>query len=370
MQRSLSVNSINLDETITETGITIDDIAIYITGPDPLDQKWVCLFPDCNKRFGRKENVKSHVQTHLGDRQFQCPHCRKCFVRQHDLKRHAKIHSGVKPYPCACGNSFARHDALTRHRQRGMCIGAFEGVVKKVAKRGRPRKNRPDDEKRVEKAKRTRSKNSKGSTKAPTSGFSSEAASSASEYSESSYGMSPSADYDVLDPQPFADFMTPNPFQQQQQQQPNLFLGNVNADLEYSLPASVAVDDCVSPHVIQNDCVSPQAIQNATSPAYSGHSRHDSAGSMERSPPGMCESFPSSSSPGASAYYEIPTGDAEAMFLNAFGEDEGLGMRGLETEGERQAEAELLGLIGGKGFEGFGGDVGDLFGEAGDVWRN
>jgi regulatory protein SWI5 len=194
MRRSESVDSLIVEETITETGITIDDIAHYIDGPDPVDQKWLCLYPDCKKRFGRKENIKSHVQTHLGDRQFQCPHCKKCFVRQHDLKRHAKIHSGVKPYPCLCGNSFARHDALTRHRQRGMCIGAFEGVVKKVVKRGRPRKNRPDNEERIEKSSRTRSKNKAMSQ------------SSASEYSESSYGQSPPGDFEVLDDKPFGDF--------------------------------------------------------------------------------------------------------------------------------------------------------------------
>lgn len=122
------------------TGISMEEITSFISGPEPSDGKWVCKFPECDKRFGRKENIKSHVQTHLGDRQFQCAVCKKCFVRQHDLKRHSKIHTGIKPYPCLCGNSFARHDALTRHRQRGMCIGAFEGIVKKVAKRGRPRK--------------------------------------------------------------------------------------------------------------------------------------------------------------------------------------------------------------------------------------
>ncbi|KAL0634579.1 Metallothionein expression activator [Maublancomyces gigas] len=122
------------------TGITSEEISNYISGPDSTDGKWLCLYPECNKRFGRKENIKSHVQTHLGDRQYRCHVCKKCFVRQHDLKRHSKIHTGVKPYPCLCGNSFARHDALTRHRQRGMCIGAFDGIIKKVVKRGRPRK--------------------------------------------------------------------------------------------------------------------------------------------------------------------------------------------------------------------------------------
>lgn len=158
--RRMSISDLNLEPgisaSITETDVTLDDIAQFIEGPDPVDNKWVCKYEDCDKRFGRKENIKSHVQTHLGDRQFKCDHCGKCFVRGHDLKRHAKIHSGAKPYPCLCGNAFARHDALTRHRQRGMCIGAFDGVVKKVMKRGRPRKHRPDMEDRLDKASKTR----------------------------------------------------------------------------------------------------------------------------------------------------------------------------------------------------------------------
>lgn len=127
-----------------DTGVTENDITTYITGPNPYNGKWACSFKDCGKTFGRKENIKSHVQTHLNDRQFQCDECSKCFVRSHDLKRHKKIHSTSKPYVCPCGNDFARHDALTRHRQRGMCIGAFDGVVRRQAKRGRPRKN-PDE---------------------------------------------------------------------------------------------------------------------------------------------------------------------------------------------------------------------------------
>lgn len=158
--RRMSISDLNLEPgisaSIEETNVTLDDIAQYIEGPDAADNKWICKFEDCNKRFGRKENIKSHVQTHLGDRQFRCDHCQKCFVRGHDLKRHAKIHTGTKPYPCLCGNAFARHDALTRHRQRGMCIGAFDGIVKKVIKRGRPRKHRPEMDDRVDKAKRTR----------------------------------------------------------------------------------------------------------------------------------------------------------------------------------------------------------------------
>ncbi|KAI1174474.1 hypothetical protein F4777DRAFT_381574 [Nemania sp. FL0916] len=191
-----SIASIDIESTKTATGITTEDIQQYIQGPDPRDNKWICVYEGCNKKFGRKENIKSHVQTHLNDRQFQCPSCQKCFVRQHDLKRHAKIHTGIKPYPCLCGNSFARHDALTRHRQRGMCVGAFEGFVPKNAKRGRPRKPRPDVDERREKATRTRRKN--GNNNKSISSVSSQ-----SSFSDASPGSSPDGsgqiDFDMMD---------------------------------------------------------------------------------------------------------------------------------------------------------------------------
>lgn len=159
--RAMSTNTnadgqADLHGCITETGFTNEDVESYVGGPDANDGKWYCMFPDCDRRFNRKENIRSHIQTHLGDRPYLCSICDKRFVRQHDLKRHSKIHFGAKPYQCPCGASFARHDALTRHRQRGMCIGAFEGIAKTPAKRGRPKKNRPEMEERQEKAAKTR----------------------------------------------------------------------------------------------------------------------------------------------------------------------------------------------------------------------
>ena len=146
----------SIDGTMIDTGITSEEIASFIQGPDA-QSKYSCMFPGCTKKFGRKENVRAHVQTHLGDRQYVCNHCYKPFVRQHDLKRHVRIHSGEKGHPCPCGTEFGREDALTRHRQRGMCSGAFPGTPKRESKRGRPRKNnRPDTPERREKAARTR----------------------------------------------------------------------------------------------------------------------------------------------------------------------------------------------------------------------
>ncbi|MCJ1461886.1 Metallothionein expression activator [Pseudocyphellaria aurata] len=154
--RSQSVSELELDASVDDTGITPEEIAAFMYGPRPDDHRWVCIFPGCTRTFGRKENIKSHVQTHLGDRQFICNVCGNDFVRQHDLKRHAKIHSGVKPYTCPCSRTFARHDALTRHRQRNTCDGGFAGISRTPTKRGRPKKVKPDTDKRLEKAAKTR----------------------------------------------------------------------------------------------------------------------------------------------------------------------------------------------------------------------
>ena len=147
---------LEIDASLEYTGIAPEEVQRYISEQDPKTNKWMCLYQDCGKVFGRRENIRSHVQTHLGDRQYKCNGCGKCFVRQHDLKRHAKIHTGNKPYKCPCGAGFARQDALTRHRQRGMCVGGFADAVRRQAKRGRPKKHRPEMEERVEKASKTR----------------------------------------------------------------------------------------------------------------------------------------------------------------------------------------------------------------------
>lgn len=104
-----------------QTQIPNETMQSYISGPEGRDGKYTCLYPECNKRFGRKYNIQSHIQTHLSDRPYRCDVCRAGFVRQHDLRRHEKIHGGDKPFVCACRKSFARQDALTRHRQRYYC---------------------------------------------------------------------------------------------------------------------------------------------------------------------------------------------------------------------------------------------------------
>lgn len=150
-----SDSEVDRDTSVEDTVITSGDITAFIYGPGS-DNRWLCLFPDCARTFGRKENIKSHVQNHLGDRQFICSVCGNDFVRQHDLKRHMKIHSGVKPHTCPCGRTFCRQDALTRHRQRNTCQGGFDGTSKSPNKRGRPKKVMSRSDPRLEKSAKTR----------------------------------------------------------------------------------------------------------------------------------------------------------------------------------------------------------------------
>ncbi|KAG4216709.1 hypothetical protein PC116_g34810, partial [Phytophthora cactorum] len=72
-----------------------------------------------------------------------------------------------------------------------MCIGAFEGVTRKVVKRGRPRKHRPDMEERKAKTHRTLKKNMSTSSMSSQSGYSDTSAGNSPEYVD--------PDFDVLD---------------------------------------------------------------------------------------------------------------------------------------------------------------------------
>lgn len=94
----------------------------YWEGPDE-NKVFTCTFNGCGKKFTRRYNVRSHIQTHLSDRPFACAYCPKKFVRQHDLNRHVKGHQEARYCKCPCGKEFARLDAMRKHRARNICIG-------------------------------------------------------------------------------------------------------------------------------------------------------------------------------------------------------------------------------------------------------
>jgi regulatory protein SWI5 len=167
-----------------------------------------------------------------------------------------------------------------------MCIGAFEGIVKKSVKRGRPRKNRPDDEDRLTKSSRTRSKNKAMSSASSTTG------------SESNSAHSPRSDLDeILDNKPFGEYdysqsnsIGENGYSQAQSPPPSDY---VSPQAVQSAPSPAAFSPAFHSHRNSIASISEQLPSRPGSPAKSVHSQY-------HTPPDLCES---SSSPAPSHHY-------------------------------------------------------------------
>ncbi|ABN68245.2 Metallothionein expression activator, partial [Scheffersomyces stipitis CBS 6054] len=111
----------------------------YWEGPDE-DKIYTCTYKNCGKKFTRRYNVRSHIQTHLSDRPFACAYCPKRFVRQHDLNRHVKGHLEARHCRCPCGKEFVRLDALKKHRERNICVGGIASSTNHCITKPQPKK--------------------------------------------------------------------------------------------------------------------------------------------------------------------------------------------------------------------------------------
>jgi hypothetical protein len=101
-------------------------------------EKFVCVH--CQRVFGKRYNLTSHLKTHDGQREHMCTVCEQDFARRSDLTRHLKTkHAGDKKFACrgqlrdgtpwGCGKSFSRADILSNHyksRVGSECIRAFQ----------------------------------------------------------------------------------------------------------------------------------------------------------------------------------------------------------------------------------------------------
>lgn len=89
------------------------------------EKPFICVM--CEKRFGRRSDLRKHSIVHTGIRPFGCPVCGKNFSRNTNLTKHLRIHSGLKPHVCQqCPRSFTTRADLLRHTQVHSEIKPFQ----------------------------------------------------------------------------------------------------------------------------------------------------------------------------------------------------------------------------------------------------
>ncbi|PIC21151.1 hypothetical protein B9Z55_026098 [Caenorhabditis nigoni] len=83
------------------------------------EKPYECNFPVCDKRYSRKENLKTHFRTHTCEKPYSCSLCRKQFTNASDCAKHVnRTHSDEKPYVCMgpeCIKRYTDPSSLRKH---------------------------------------------------------------------------------------------------------------------------------------------------------------------------------------------------------------------------------------------------------------
>ena len=104
--------------------------------------KYVCTYPNCNKKFKKPCKLDRHMLSHSNERKFVCQQCNNCFQRQDHLKRHLKIHTQqTHQYKCPYSecfslgfidNSHLKRHIVTMHENPHKCLICSTKFVKKI----------------------------------------------------------------------------------------------------------------------------------------------------------------------------------------------------------------------------------------------
>ncbi|CAG8457602.1 11147_t:CDS:2 [Dentiscutata erythropus] len=105
--------------------------------------QYVCYWERCDRNgrpFTQRQKVMRHIQTHTGDKPYQCTICKKRFSEANIMTQHMRTHTGERPFKCPqpnCGREFSISGALTIHLRVHTGEKPFkckhEGCVKRFA---------------------------------------------------------------------------------------------------------------------------------------------------------------------------------------------------------------------------------------------
>lgn len=78
------------------------------------ERSFECKF--CQKTFGRRSTLRAHMTTHTKTSNFMCPLCEKACNDNNSLEEHIRMHTGEKPFVCTiCAKAYARKSHLNVH---------------------------------------------------------------------------------------------------------------------------------------------------------------------------------------------------------------------------------------------------------------
>lgn len=105
----------------SESGLTSPFTPRSGSGTPSLPDEGDYPCPQCDKRFGNRRNLMSHMRRHTGDYKLFCDDCNKGFFTQSKLDSHKRKHTGEKPFRClfkTCLKRFRYKGDLSKHIKR------------------------------------------------------------------------------------------------------------------------------------------------------------------------------------------------------------------------------------------------------------
>ena len=84
-----------------------------------IEEKFICNYINCDKRFNSKSNVKRHIMSaHLNIR-YTCIYCYKKYINKHDLKHHINVIHNNFRYECEkCNIKYLQKSSLNKHLKK------------------------------------------------------------------------------------------------------------------------------------------------------------------------------------------------------------------------------------------------------------